>query len=242
MRVATYNTRHGLPERSAVVDCDGLAAAVGRLDCDVVGLQELDRRTRRSGGLDQPACIGDVIGAEVRFARAIDFDDGEYGVALASRSGFEHSEVLTLPGSGEQRVALLAIVDPSGGEMHHAGDETRERERGWAVGCTHLSTAAGDAVTQLRVVLRALETLADGRPSMLLGDLNLAPAQVAPVIASMGWVAAPSGPTHPAVRPRRRIDWVLVRGASVLDAWVPDVRVSDHRPLVADVTATPRAL
>lgn len=227
MRVATYNTRHGLPERAAAVDTDGLAAAIGRLGCDVVALQELDRGTRRVGGVDQPAHIGDVLGVEVRFARAIDFDGGEYGVALASRTGFGHTDLLRLPGAGEPRVALLALVD--------AADDRDPRDDGWAVACTHLSTASGDAVVQLRFLLRALASFAGDRPALVLGDFNLGPRHVAPLIAAAGWVAAPSGPTHPASRPRRRIDWVLGRRASVVDSWVPDVQVSDHRPLVAEV-------
>jgi len=245
MRVATYNTRHGLPERATVIDSGGLAATVGRLDCDVVALQELDRGTRRVGGLDQPAHIATAIGAEVRFARAIDFDGGEYGIALASRTGFHRSEVLRLPGAGEPRVALLALVGPGarpgdrvGGDIAApggTGDVRDDRLGGWAVGSMHLSTAAGDALIQLRLVLRELDSFADGRPAVLLGDLNLGPLRVAPVMAAAGWVAAPSGPTHPAIRPRRRIDWVLARRASVIDSWVPNVLASDHRPLVADL-------
>lgn len=255
MRVATYNSRHGLAEGATVVDSERLAATVGRLDCDVVALQEVDRCTRRVGEVDQPALISGATGAEVRFARAIDVAGGEYGIALAARVGFEQSIVLPLPGAGEPRVALLALVGPSvrdvdarsaGGADGSASasasadasasvSANADAGVGWAIGCTHLSTATGDAVLQLRTVLQELESFADGRPAVLLGDLNLGPRHVAPVIASAGWMAAPSGPTHPAIRPRRRIDWVLARRASVAGSWVVSERGSDHRPLVADL-------
>ena len=232
-----------------MVDSERLAATVGRLDCDVVALQEVDRCTRRVGEVDQPALISGATGAEVRFARAIDVAGGEYGIALAARVGFEQSIVLPLPGAGEPRVALLALVGPSvrdvdarsAGGADGSADASASVSAnadagvGWAIGCTHLSTATGDAVLQLRTVLQELESFADGRPAVLLGDLNLGPHQVAPVIASAGWMAAPSGPTHPAIRPRRRIDWVLARRASVAGSWVVSERGSDHRPLVADL-------
>ncbi len=228
MRAATFNTRHGRPQRASSVDLPGLLLAVSSLGADVVGLQELDRGTRRSGGADQPALIGEATGAEVRFARAIDHDGGEYGIALASRTGFERIEVHRLAGRGEQRVALLAHVSA-------IGDGSVGRGPGWAVGCTHLSPRRADAVAQLRTVLRDLDEFAAGRPSVLLGDLNLEPRDVAPVLAAADWVAAPSGPTHPAIGPDRRIDWVLVRRASVQESVVVDVRASDHRPLVAEL-------
>ena len=55
------------------------------------------------------------------------------------------------------------------------------------------------------------------------------------MLVQAGFVAAPSGPTHPARRPTRRIDWVLVRRATVRSSEVLDVTCSDHRPLVATV-------
>ena len=237
MRAATFNTRHGRPQRSTSVDLPGLLAAVGSLDADVVGLQELDSGTQRSNGVDQPAAIAAATGSEVRFARAIDHDGGEYGVAIASRSGIERSEVLRLDGRGEPRVALLAHVGPVDDDRTGSGSGSGT---GWAVGCTHLSTRGADAIAQLRAVLHELDRFAGDRPAVLLGDLNLGPRDVAPVLAATGWVAAPSGPTHPAITPDRRIDWIVVRRGIVRDAVVVDVRASDHRPLVAELTAVPR--
>ena len=41
------------------------------------------------------------------------------------------------------------------------------------------------------------------------------------------------GHTIPAQRPTRRIDYVLTRGLTVVEARVIDSRASDHRPVVA---------
>ncbi|UDY34674.1 endonuclease/exonuclease/phosphatase family protein [Dermatobacter hominis] len=240
MRVATFNVRHGQPPRSRRADHARLLDAVRTLDADVVALQELDRRTRRVGGVDQPLLIAEATGLEVTFARAIDHDGGEYGVALATRSAPEWSEVLPLPGSGEPRVALMALVDDADVPADAVGADReggRRRARPWAVACTHLATATDVAVGQLRMVLAAVDELAGDRPAVVLGDLNLGPDRVGPVLSATGWVAAPSGPTHPTTRPDRRIDWVLVRRATVRSAHVVDVRASDHLPLVAVLDA-----
>lgn len=267
MRVATFNVRHGRPERSRHPDTGQLVAAVRSLDADVIGLQELDRGTARVGGADQPALLAEATGMDLRFARAIDHDGGQYGVALASRIPLGATEVLRLPGGGEPRVAVLGVVTDRGstGSDSNGSDSTGfdgagsdgtgsdgtaehrpDREGGgsgrvsWAVGCTHLTTVTSDAVRQLGIVLDALVELADGRPAVLLGDLNLGAEHVGPVISERGWIAAPSGPTHPTARPARRIDWVLVRSGSVTSSAVLDVRVSDHRPLIAVVRRSER--
>ncbi len=195
------------------------------LDADVVGVQEVDRGTIRSGGVDQAAVLAAGTGLDVRFAAAIDHDGGEYGVALCVRGSIVDSEVLRLPGSGEGRVALIADVAP---------ECTAQR---WTVACTHLSTDGRDALAQLDVVLAALEGAAGAGPAALVGDLNLGPEQVLAVLARRGWTDATTGPTHPARRPRRRIDWIAVRGADVVSAVVPAFEVSDHRPVVAVVDA-----
>lgn len=234
VRVATFNIRHGRPEGAAGADPARLTEALARIDAAVLAVQEVDRRTGRVMGADQVRSIAEATGSEVRFAPALDHDGGEYGVALASRSGFGHSEVLRLPGPGEPRVALLARI--RAGLPAAAGDSGEE----WAVGCTHLSTDPGVATRQLRRVLGSLDEVAGGRPAVLLGDLNLGPRPVGPVLVDAGFVAAPSGPTHPARRPSRRIDWVLVRGAVVRSSGVLDVTCSDHRPLTAVLERTDR--
>jgi endonuclease/exonuclease/phosphatase family metal-dependent hydrolase len=234
MRVATFNIRGGRPPRARQPDHARLVDVVRSLDADVVALQEVDRATRRAGGVDQPALLAAATGLEVTFARAIDHDGGEYGVALATRAVPERTEVLQLTGPGEPRVALLALVAAVEAGLGRAAAD-HGRRNGWAVACTHLSTSPDVAVGQLREVLVAVDRFAGARPAVVLGDLNLEADRVVPAIAAAGWVSAPGGPTHPTTRPVRRIDWILLRRAAVRAAGVVDVRASDHLPFVADV-------
>jgi endonuclease/exonuclease/phosphatase family metal-dependent hydrolase len=70
--------------------------------------------------------------------------------------------------------------------------------------------------------------------------LNLAPPEVAPILAEAGFVLAEHGPTYPADVPRLRLDHVAVDGFVVRRAWVAErAPVSDHRAVVAELAVTP---
>jgi len=64
VRLATYNLLHGVDGRDGTAEPRALAAAIARLDADVLGLQEVDRAQPRSGGADQTAVAAEALGAE----------------------------------------------------------------------------------------------------------------------------------------------------------------------------------
>jgi endonuclease/exonuclease/phosphatase family metal-dependent hydrolase len=73
-------------------------AALASFDADIVALQEVDSRTRRSGRVDQPQAIATALGMDVAFAEHRSFDGGRIGVALRSRHPLTHVERIALPG------------------------------------------------------------------------------------------------------------------------------------------------
>ena len=102
-----------------------------------------------------------------------------------------------------------------------------------SVACTHLQHSGGGAREQLAAVIETL--ISRPSPRLLLGDFNLGPDDVEPLLATRGFTAAPSGPTFPAGAPRRRIDWIAVDGGlRVVGARRHDPVVGDHCPLSAD--------
>lgn len=220
MRVATWNVQHGRPNPDGAPDIAAVADAAAGLEADVWAFQELDRGRRRSGRVDQPGLLAERLGGTLLFAPTV-CRKGEYGIGLVVRGEVRTSEVVELSGTREPRALLLAEVEVADGR--------------WTVGCTHLSRRARFAARQLRVIFDALAT--HPPPRVLVGDLNLVPGEVLPWSSAEGYQLVDGPPTHSTRQARvtRRIDHVLVQGATVATASVHRLAVSDHCAVVADL-------
>ena len=221
--MATFNVQHGRA-RSGAVDVDLLASACAALRVDLLGLQEVERGARRSGRRDLPAEVGDACGMAHHFAAATRLGwRGRYGNALLVRGTIADVEELALPRveRHERRTALLARAVVAGGEAVSAA-------------VTHLSHDRAESAAQLAAVLEAL--VHRPAPRVLLGDLNRRDHEVDELVAA-GFTVAGGPPTYPAGEPRLRIDHVAVDGLTIADVVVPEVPVSDHRPLVVELGA-----
>ena len=235
MRIATFNLLHGRSLEDGQVDLDRLAAAVGALDADVLGLQEVDRGQERSHRADLAAVAAHAMGAvDHRFVPAFaEPAGGDSGIALLTRYPVVSWQVLRLPRApvrvplwipdlgrvvavrDEPRVALAAVLDAPSGR--------------YTVCTTHLSFVPGMNRWQLRRLVRSLADLPG--PLILTGDLNLGPRAAARIT---GLRPLATAATFPAARPRRQLDHLLagsgVRGVGPADAL--QMSVSDHRALV----------
>jgi endonuclease/exonuclease/phosphatase family metal-dependent hydrolase len=219
VRVATWNLRHGRPHRGFTSN-RALADGARSIDADVLAVQEVDRRVIRSWYADQPALVARADGAAAHAyapARRLAII-GSDGVALCAREAIEAHEVLSLPhAKGQPRVALLA------------------RLASMSVVTTHLQNEAHEARRQLEWLLSRLESI-EG-PCVLMGDLNLRPADIAEPATRAGFVLAGGGPTEPAHAPVQQIDHIAVRGLVVDHVEVGEAAVSDHRPLIATLSS-----
>ena len=229
LRVLTYNLHHseGLDGK---VDLERIARIIRGSGADLVALQELDRRARRTGSVDQPAEYIRLTGLHGEFGAAMDLQGGEYGQMLLSRwplSGFA-THHLPNPSKREPRIAVSAMVRPPGMPgIRFVG--------------AHLDATRDDGDRRLQSAeLHRLFT--DATPTILAGDLNDLPGS--PVVRgfSEGWSDTAAGdpqPTNPADAPKVRIDYVFARPAErwrVVSIRVLDERVaSDHRPVLAEL-------
>jgi endonuclease/exonuclease/phosphatase family metal-dependent hydrolase len=238
LRVMTYNIFAGndLDRHSNLVR---VAALIDSLRADVVFLQEVDRRTARSGGVDQAGVLAERTGMQAVFGRAMEFDGGEYGIAVLSRRPIRSSRVVPLEVARpseltarpyEPRALLHVVIDTRAGQLHLLN--------------THLDHQ-GDPVFRHPQVLQLLAYAADSVPrgaaTVLGGDLNAVPE--ATEVRALGvafddaWTRCGSGagPTFRADRPVRRIDYILLAGTRCVAARIIDTLLSDHRPLVVDL-------
>jgi endonuclease/exonuclease/phosphatase family metal-dependent hydrolase len=227
LRVLAYNVKHGLGLDGAI-DLERIAALIRALDVDVVTLQEIDAGCARSGGVDQARALGELCGMQPRFGPFMDYDGGQYGMALLSRLPIVATTNVRLPDGAEPRTALEARIRTPG-----AGPEV-------IVTSVHLYRTEEERLAQARVLR---ERYAGARlPVILAGDFNSQRGSSVMELLEEEWFNPPKRGqpnTFPADAPEREIDFVLVRGldrdAVVLHEVVPETVASDHRPILIEI-------
>lgn len=110
LRFASYNIFHG---GRADFDMSKIAQNILDNGIDVVGLQEVDMGTLRSGRLDTLKELSLATGyLHYVFFKTIDFDGGEYGTAVLSKYPIIFSEKYMLnSGNSEQRAIGFTQID-----------------------------------------------------------------------------------------------------------------------------------
>ncbi len=238
LRLLTHNIHHarGMDKK---LDLERIARVIGQAKADLVALQEVDQRTQRTGGLDEPAELARLTGMHVSYGKAMDFDGGAYGVAVLSRWPIEQAQTHRLPGQAgrEPRVALETQV--------------RAGRDGPSVSffCTHWDhQLSADRIRQARR-LAELSQQAKGDLVVLAGDFNDSPASesVKHLLKTFEDAGAKKRPmlSCPADQPTIQIDHILYRSdrkVRAVDATVLDEAVaSDHRPVLAVLEVAPKS-
>lgn len=235
LTVLTYNIQIGIG-MDKKTDLERTAAVIRSVSPDVVALQEVDRKARRSEGADQAAELARMTGMHMVFGKAsvregIDLDGGDYGNAILTRLPVLRSTNRPLPFTRgfELRAVLEAELD-----WRPAGKRVPLR-----MFASHFDNAsAGDRAASARMLVELAKAQPEA-PSILAADLNALPDSEPLSILGAEWRSATAGrvlPTYRADNPQRQIDYVLFRPA---ERWrVVEVRVldeamaSDHRPVL----------
>jgi len=200
-----------------------IAVELERVDADVVGLQEV----WSDDSADQAALLAERLGHHMARTRRTDGRPDGFGNALLSRWPITSAETIRLPGrDGERAVRSLLVAELA----HPSGPQT--------VGVTHLAWQYDRSALRQEQLAAVVEVLAerhrpDGRPVVLLGDLNAepssdevrrltgrAPAFVDGLVFTDAWAAVGDGDGHTWTRdnphsanaqwPRRRLDHVMI--------------------------------
>ena len=223
IKILAYNVRHG-EGLDGRVDLERTAAVIRRVDPDIVLLQEIDNRTGRTGGIDQAAELGRLTGLSHAFGRFMDYDGGEYGMALLSRFPIVGFENHVLPPGLEPRSALSATI------------ELDEDNHLILVGI-HLYRTAEERLAQANKLVELFSE--ESKPVILAGDFNSTPDSEVISLLKKHWTIADKGKQHltfPADSSRIEIDYIMYRPQSnfkVLESRVIDEQLaSDHRPVL----------
>jgi len=248
LRVLTYNIHHG-EGLDGKFDLPRIANIIKSAAPDIVALQEVDQRTARASGVDQPAELARLTGMQVVFGRNIDYQGGGYGTAVLT----------SLPVKAHASVKLRPHYEGTAEHPEQRGVQVVELgaagEPGLVFLCTHLDYRPDDRERMASAeTINKLAAKYGGRLMILAGDLNAEPhshvmrefakhwkiagakkhaadAETQAVEGSEGLL------TYPAGEPVKWIDYVLVRPAErwqVVEVRMLEERVaSDHRPLLA---------
>ena len=236
LRILTYNIHHG-EGTDGSLDLARVAAIITSAAPDLVALQEVDRFVARTGRVHQLEELERLTGLHGAFGKAMDYQGGDYGVAVLSRRPIVRAEnhALASAWSNEPRTALTVQVELSAGQplLHFTSthlDDGREVEA---------------RLPQVRDLIAHLAT--DRSPRILAGDMNSRSGSETFQVIATRWTEAfnTPEPVDAEGRPRRRVDYVFVSPAAswqVVDSVVIEDRLaSDHRPVLAvvDWTGTP---
>ena len=236
LRVLCYNIHHANPpSRPDVIDLDAIANVIKKERPHLVGLQEVDVSTERSGkSSHQAEKLAEMTGMKAYFAKAIDYGGGEYGVAILSRLPMEAMQNIPLPTAtgtaGEPRTLATAII-------------TLPQEKKILFACTHLDAQRQDT-NRLLQINRIVEVLKEEKlPVVIAGDFNSVSGT--PVINILDsyftrTCTTNCGFTIPEINPTRTIDFIAYAPASafgVRNHYVVDEKyASDHLPVASVLT------
>ena len=112
LKVATFNICKAEYGATKYKDYTKIVAAINASGAEIIGLQEVDYKTKRTGYVDQAAEIARLAGYPYyKFFKAIDLDGGGFGVAIISKHRIENWDQINLPASGEeQRILARAEI------------------------------------------------------------------------------------------------------------------------------------
>jgi len=227
LKILSYNIKHGRG-MDGRVDLKRTAEVIRSLSPDLVTLQEVDKNCTRSGSIDLTQELGAMLDMEGRFGKFMDFQGGEYGMAVLSKFPIVSHQVHVLPRGAEPRCALEARVNPGKdwGEIrlfgiHH--DWTRENLR----------------VTQCEALLNKIGK--ERGPVILAGDFNAGrKAQSIRLLNDSGFEILTNDQinTFPSDNPKVEIDFIMCKGlpfTRFTHKVVAEKIASDHRPVFVEL-------
>lgn len=205
---------------------DDIADVIREYKPDVVGINEAHRGTWQARFGDHVDALAKRTGMTALFGRSYTFMGGHFGNAVLTRGRVLRSDVHNLPGTGEPRSLLEAVLEVNGGTIE--------------VYVTHVTAWAKLGAEAREDQLQCINAhiRAAAHPFILLGDLN-APPEAEEMKKFLDrnvlqLAGDPATPTHRVME--QRLDYILIDpGWQVRAARVLDDGPSDHRPVLAEL-------
>lgn len=228
LKVLCYNIHHANPpSKPGLIDLDAISRVITSSKADVVALQEVDKNIKRSGNIDQAKAIAEKTGMNYHFFKAIDYDGGEYGVAILSRYPLKDVQAFELPQKikAENRILGQVMIRVGNQDVIFAN--------------THLDATGrhDNRLAQMQYITALYK--ASKLPVIVSGDFNCTPDSEAIKLLDQEFkrTCTQNCPnTFPQINPKRVIDYIATKNInwSLLNYEViEETYASDHRPIAA---------
>lgn len=208
---------------------------IKEVNADIVGMNEVDMKNERCGGIDQVEFLRERAGYPYcAFSPSMEYRGGYYGNGLLSKYPILEAEPVAIPKAEdadkhhEPRSILRCVIDAPCGKI--------------TVMVTHYGVyAPSERVEGVKKTLELVEAAGE-MPIFFMGDLNATPdsEELKPLYEKLFDTA--KGFKEEALwsisfpYPSRRIDFIFAKhynGANTV--FVPNVPYSDHCPYIAEV-------
>ncbi len=227
LRLMAYNIHHG-EGLDGRIDIKRIAEVISREKPDLVALQEIDKKCTRSGKIDIAEELGTLLGMEYRFGKAMDFQGGEYGLAVLSKIIITETIRHQLPKGDEPRCALEIKVQlenyskpVSFVSIHNSWNSEYVREK------------------QINALLKSLGEI--DHPVVLAGDFNAKHSdEPMKLLQRAGWkiLARESKNKSYLEGGNSTIDFFVIRDfpkALVKYRKIDEKVASDHKPIFVEI-------
>lgn len=235
LRVLSYNVHHCSPPSKTVdfIDIPAIVKVIKDINPDIVALQEIDVNTERSGKGHQAKELARLTGMPYSyFVKTIDYQGGDYGIAILSKYPFVDSLQYALPmvygEGGEDRGIAGVAIEPVKGERI-------------AFACTHLDLKEANRKVQIDAITDYIDNTHIGMPVIIAGDFNSTPdsyvVKELDKVFKRTCVKADCPHTIPQINPSRTIDYIAFTPKDVFEVVehrvINEPYASDHLPVFA---------
>lgn len=236
LNVMTYNVKRCSPyipgNAEPDIDIQATAKVIKSGEPDIVFIQEIDRNTRRSNGVDQVIELAKLSGfVHFYFSKGQDYQGGEYGDVIFSKYPLRNTATYALP--------RIEIEGTYVGYCTLGKATITVQGHTVTIANTHLATTQENRDLQLPFIN---ETLQNSKyPVILGGDMNATPYNsTISTLDGYGFVRSGKGLnqfTIPSNVPTKELDYVCFRPAEKFEVIkhkvITDTNASDHLPVIS---------
>jgi endonuclease/exonuclease/phosphatase family metal-dependent hydrolase len=217
IRIMSYNIHSG-KNLFMLPSLDKIIHFTKDEDCQIIGIQEINENNRRGY---QVSRMKKRLRMNSAFAPNVKIGDGYYGVGIFTPYKILQTNHILLPSIKEQRGLLDVTLLINHQRIH--------------VMNTHLGLSSGEREKQMEKIQEYISSIEE--PFLFMGDLNTSVTEWSRYQMIDTGKACQQEHLSTLLGYNKRIDYIFVsKDIKVLNYQVLPVKLSDHYPIIAEIT------